>query len=105
MTHRAGKGEILFLFLLRWSFRVIAALVVLFALIYVGDWAVYRLRGSPQSTVRVNRFVSIPQKARKTEFDFLGTLDAPCAVALFSQGDESPCWRLRRNPNLGIEMQ
>ena len=105
MTLRTGKGEILFLFLLRWTFRLAAALAVLFALVYVGDWAVYRLRGSPQSKVTVNRFVSIPQKARKTEFDYLGTVDVPCAVALFSQGDESPCWRLRKNPDLGIEMQ
>ena len=105
MTLRTGKREILFLFLLRWTFRLAAALAVLFALVYVGDWAVYRLRGSPQSKVTVNRFVSIPQKARKTEFDYLGTVDVPCAVALFSQGDESPCWRLRKNPDLGIEMQ
>jgi hypothetical protein len=105
MTLRTGKGEILFFFLFRWTFRLAAALAVLFALVYVGDWAVYRLRGSPQSKVTVNRFVSIPQKARKTEFDYLGTVDVPCAVALFSQGDESPCWRLRKNPDLGIEMQ
>ena len=93
------------LFLFRWAIRVLAAIAVLFAVVYLGDWAVYRLRGSPQSKVTVNRFVSIPQKARKTEFDFLGTLDAPCAVAIFNQGDEYACWRLRRDPNLGIEMQ
>jgi hypothetical protein len=88
-----------------WLIKIVSALAVLFAVVYVGDWAVYRLRGSPQSKVAVNRFVSIPEKARKTEFDYLGTLDAPCAVAIFGQGDESACWRLRRNPNLGIEPQ
>ena len=93
----------------RWFFvcilRIIAALAVLFAVVYMGDWAVYRLRASPQSKVTVNKFVSIPQKARKTEIDFLGTFDAPCAVALFDQGGESACWQLRRNPNIGIESQ
>ncbi len=88
-----------------WAIKIAAVLAVLFAIVYLGDWAVYRFRGSPQSKVTVNRFVSIPQKARKTEFDFLGTLDAPCAVALFDQGGESACWRLRRNPDLGIEPQ
>lgn len=88
-----------------WFFKIVAVLAVLFALIYVGDWGIYRLRGSPQSKVTVNRFVSIPEKARKTELDFLGTLDAPCAVAIFSQGGETPCWRLRRNPDIGIESQ
>ena len=88
-----------------WMLRIAAALVVLFAIVYMGDWVVYRLRGSPQSKVTVNKFVSIPQKARKTEIDFLGTFDAPCAVALFDQGGESTCWELHRNPNIGIETQ
>jgi hypothetical protein len=86
-----------------WMLRIVAVLLVLFAIVYMGDWAAYRLRGSPQSKVTVNKFVSIPQKARKTEIDFLGTFDAPCAVALFDQGGESACWQLRRNPNIGIE--
>lgn len=93
--------------LLRWLFvwfvRIGAASVILFAVVYVCDWAVYRLRGSPQSKVRVNRFVTIPQKASKSEFDFLGTFDEPCAEALFPQADESPCWQLRRHPDVGIE--
>jgi hypothetical protein len=88
-----------------WLIRIVAVLAVFFAVVYSGDFAVYRLRGSPQSKVTVNRYVSIPQKGRKTEFDYLGTLDAPCAVAIFDQGGESACWRLRRNPNLGIEAQ
>jgi hypothetical protein len=88
-----------------WMLRIAAALAVLFAVVNVVDWAVYHLRGSPQSKVTVNKFVSIPQKARKTEIDFLGTFDAPCAKALFNQGGESACWQLRRNPNIGIESQ
>jgi hypothetical protein len=92
-------------FLFLWALRIVAGLTVLFALVYMGDWAVYKLRGSPQSKVTVNRFVSIPQKARKTEIDYLGTLDAPCAIALFDQSGESACWQLRRNPNIGIESQ
>jgi hypothetical protein len=99
------KERNLILFLFRWAIQVLAAVVVLFAIVYLGDWAVYRLRGSPQSKVTVNRFVSIPQKARKTELDYLGTMEQPCAVAIFNQGDEYACWRLRRNPNLGIETQ
>ena len=85
-----------------WMLRIVAVVAVLFAIVYTGDWAIYRLRGSPQSKVTVNKFVSIPQKARKTEIDFLGTFDAPCAVALFDQGGESACWQLRRNPDIGI---
>lgn len=91
-------------FLLRWAIRIVLTLAILFAAVYLVDWAVYRLRGAPQSKVTVNRYVSIPLKGRKTEFDYLGTTDMSCALSLFSQGGESPCWQLRRNPNLGIDM-
>jgi hypothetical protein len=89
---------------MRWLFRVVVVVAALFVAVYWGDWAVFRLRGSPQSKVTVNRYVSIPEKGHKTELDYLGTLDVPCAVALFSQVGESPCWRLRRNTNQGISM-
>lgn len=92
----------MFLFLMRWFFRAVAMLAAVFALVYAGDFGLYHLRGSPQSKVTVNRYVSIPQKGRKTEFDYLGTLDVACSVSLFSQDGESPCWQLRRNPNLGL---
>jgi hypothetical protein len=92
----------LFLFLMRWALRLAAVLAAIFVVVYAGDSAIYSLRGAPQSKVTVNRYVSIPEKGRKTEFDYLGTLDVPCSVSLFSQGGESPCWQLRRNPNQGL---
>jgi len=91
-------------FLVIWFFRVLAVLAAGFVIVYGVDWAVYQLRGAPQSKVTVNRYVTIPQKGRKSEFDYLGTLDQPCSVSLFSQGGLSPCWQLRRNPNPGLDM-
>ena len=91
-------------FLAQWMFRAAVVLAVAFALVYVGDWTVYKIRGAPQSKVTVNRYVAIPLKGRKTEYDYQGTLDEPCAQALFGQGGLSPCWQLRRNPNQGITM-
>ncbi len=91
-------------FLLGWLLRIVVVLAGAFTIIYIGDWAVYQLRGTPQSKVTMNRYVSIPQKGRKTEFDYLGSQDAPCAVSLFAQGGLSPCWQLRRNPNDGLTM-
>ena len=92
----------MFLFLMRGLFRVAAVLAAVFVLVYAGDFAVYRLRGSPQSKVTINRYVEIPEKGRKTEYDYLGTLDAPCSVSLFAQEGETPCWQFRRNPNPGL---
>lgn len=91
-------------FLARWILRALIALALAFALVYVGDWAVYKMRGSPQSKVTVNQYVSIPEKGRRTEFDYQGTFDQPCAQALFTQGGLTPCWQLRRNPNPGMTM-
>jgi hypothetical protein len=89
---------------MHWLFRVAVVLAAVFLAVYGGDWAVFKLRGAPHSKVTVNRYVSIPEKGRKTELDFLGTLDVPCSVSLFAQGGQSPCWRLRRNINQGITM-
>ena len=83
----------------RWLLRIVIVLVAGFAALYLGDWAVYKLRGSPQSKVTVSRYLSVPLKGNKQEFDYLGTGDEPCSLSLFSQGGESPCWQLRRKPN------
>ena len=85
-----------------WLGRVLVVLAAVFVVIYAGDWAVYKLRGSPQSTVTVNRYITIPRKGNKQEFDYLGSMDVPCSVSLFPQAGQAPCWQLRRNPNQGI---
>ena len=83
----------------RWLWRALVVLIAGFVAAYGGDWAVFLLRGSPTSSVTVNRFLSVPLKGNKIEYDYLGTADVPCSVSLFPQGGQSPCWHLRRNPN------
>jgi len=84
--------------------RVALALMVAFVVVYGADWAIFKLRGSPTGKVTVNRYLTVPLKGRKQEFDYLGTLDVPCSKSLFPQGGRSPCWQLRRNPNQGMEL-
>lgn len=88
--------------LIRWALRLALVLGLGFVAVYCGDLAVYKLRGAPTSKVTVNRYVTIPLKGRKSEFDYLGTQDVPCAVSLFAQSGQSPCWQLRRDPNQGM---
>jgi hypothetical protein len=83
----------------RWIQRVVVILVAGFVVAYGGDWAIYKLRGSPSATVTVNRFQTVPLKGNKIEYDYLGTAEVPCSVSLFPQAGQSPCWHLRRNPN------
>jgi hypothetical protein len=90
--------------LLGWFWRVLVVLAAAFVMLYAGDWAIYKLRGSPRSRVTVNRYVTIPLKGNKQEFDYLGTIDVPCSVSLFSQAGQTPCWQLRRNTNQGMTL-
>jgi hypothetical protein len=83
----------------RWLVRGIVVLAAAFVATYAGDWAVFKLRGSPQDKVTVNRYLTIPLKGNKQEFDYLGSMDVPCSVSLFSQAGQAPCWQLRRSPN------
>jgi hypothetical protein len=107
-----------------WIERIVLALVLACLTLYGGDWAAYKLRGSPHSKVTVNRFLAVPLKGDKQEFDFLGREDTPCTLTLFPQaasyGDLSlidrlnslfdahaglsPCWLLRRNPNQWVNL-
>jgi len=81
----------------RWFLRVLVAFAAVSLVTYALDWSVYKLRGSPQSTVAVDNMMSIPLKGQKTEYDYLGTSNVSCAVALFPHGGEDPCWYLKRN--------
>ena len=83
--------------LLRWLFRVVVAAAAVFALVYFGDWAVFRLHGSPHSSVVVTRLLVIPLKSQKQEFDSLGTAETPCSISIFPQAGMDACWHLRRN--------
>ena len=82
----------------RWVEWVVVAVLAGFVVVYVGDWAMYKLRGSPQGTVTVNHMLTVPLKGNKTEFDYQGSSEVGCAESLFPQGGESACGRLRRHP-------
>jgi hypothetical protein len=88
--------------LIRWALLGALMLAGAFVVVYMGDLLVYKVRGSPQSKVTVNQYLSIPLKGNKMEYDYEGTFDEPCASAVFAQGGLSPCWQLRRHPNQGI---
>ena len=88
----------------RWIERIVLTLVAAAIAVYGGDWALYKLRGSPQSKVTVSRYIAIPLKGNKKEIDYLGSLDVSCSISLFSQAGLSPCWQLRRNSNQGATL-
>ncbi len=88
----------------RWLFRGVVVLAVGFIAVYLGDWAVFRMRGGPLSKVTIDRYMTIPLKGNKQEIDYLGTMDVPCSISLFPEGGQSPCWQLRRNASQNVKM-
>lgn len=90
--------------MMKWVRRVVVVLVTAFVALYFGDWAVYKMRGSPQGSVKVSQTVVVPLKGNKSEYDYLGTSDVACSVSIFSQSGETPCWQLRRNQNQNTKL-
>lgn len=98
-AHPLLKGRNVFTLIGRWLLRALLVLAASFVVAFIGDWSLYHLRGSPASTVNINRYMGIPLKGQKEEFDFLGTVAMPCSRSLFPQSGLDPCWYMRRNPN------
>lgn len=88
----------------RWLFCLAVFLAAGVVITYAGDWLAFRLEGSPESTVTVNRTMVVPLKNNKEEYDYMGTFNEPCAVALFPQAGLTPCWELRRNTNQNMNL-
>jgi hypothetical protein len=61
-----------------WLLRGLIGFAAFSLVAFAVDWTVFALRGSPHSTVAAN---------------------VSCAVALFPQDGQDPCWHLKRNPN------
>ncbi|MCU1322173.1 MAG: hypothetical protein JWM43_1822 [Acidobacteriaceae bacterium] len=86
---------------LKWSLRGLAGLVVLAALIYLGDWVVWRVRvaaGGGMEKVTVSQFVVAPLKGNKEEYYPNGRGQVDCSVSAFPQAGAGACWWVRRHP-------
>jgi hypothetical protein len=84
--------------LILWTQRILLGILAGCALVYIGDCAIFAVRGSPLDQVSVSSYMAAPLKGNKTEYYFEGSGPMPCALALFSQAGWKPCWYLRRHP-------
>ena len=84
--------------IVQWTQRVVLGIVALCALVYVGDFVLFLLRGKPQGQVQVTNYMAAPEKDSKTELYFEGSGPMSCARALFPQSGLTPCWYLSRHP-------
>lgn len=84
----------------RWLGQAIGMVLVLAAILYVGDWIVLRIRvarGTAFGAVEVNQFLAIPLKGNKVQYDFIGTVQETCSRSIFPQKGNPPCWWLERH--------
>jgi hypothetical protein len=80
--------------------RAVVGLLLMMALVYAGDWAVWRVRvarGGGMGTVVVSRFVVAPLKGNKEEYYFDGTAALDCSRSLFQQAGSGACWWMERH--------
>jgi hypothetical protein len=82
--------------------------VVFFALIYAGDYAMVRYpiprSRNPLGTVEVQPYYAVPLKDGKTEFMFLKPENQVCVHSLFPHLGHNPCWYARRKRNKRIDI-
>jgi hypothetical protein len=84
----------------RWLVRTVVVLAVLLGLLYVGDWAVLRMRisrGTAYEVVQVNQLLATPLKGNKVEYDLMGTVPVTCSRSIFPQQGDPACWWLKRH--------
>jgi hypothetical protein len=71
------------------------------AVVYVGDWAVWRARvamGSGMGSAWVGTMIVTPLKGNKEEYDWGGTAVVVCSRSLFPQAGSGACWWLAQHP-------
>jgi len=69
--------------------RALAGLVVVVALVYIGDWGLWRVRvarGGGHGVVQVNQFLSSALKGNKVEYDWMGRPRWLAACLCFLRG-------------------
>ena len=84
----------------RWLGRLLVAMVVAAGALWVGDWAVLRVRvshGTAYGVVQVNQFLATPLKGSKVEYDYMGTAPVTCSRSIFPQQGNEACWWLARH--------
>jgi hypothetical protein len=80
--------------------RLLVALAVAAGVLWVGDWAVLRVRvshGTAYGVVQVKQFLATPLKGNKVEYDYMGTNPVTCSRSIFPQQGNSACWWLERH--------
>ncbi len=84
----------------RLAARTALALVLIPAIAFLGDWAVWRVKlahGAGMGSIPVNRIVVAPLKGGREEYYPDGTAELDCSQSLFPQAGSGACWWIARH--------
>jgi hypothetical protein len=84
--------------------RILIALVAVPAVLYLGDWAVVRVRGNPTANVTIKQYYAIPQKGNKLLYTPADPDIEECIDSLFPHSGDRPCWYVNRHTRRQIDM-
>lgn len=80
--------------------NAVVGLLGTLAVLYVGDWAVWRTRiamGGGMGTVTVSTMTALAMKDGKEAYYWDGTADVGCSRSIFPQAGSGACWWLTRH--------
>jgi hypothetical protein len=100
MGQGSQDGFVIEGFVARLIGRALLGLVLLAAVCYVGDFAVWRLRmaaGRGMGSVPVDVYVIGELKGGKEDYYPQGVTAEPCSRSLYPQGGVNPCWWVARH--------
>ena len=84
--------------------RIATAVVVLAILLYLGDYAVVRMRTNPTGTCQITKLYAIPQKDGKTSYEAGEPETRTCANSIFPHLGYSPCWYVKRHKTQQVNL-
>jgi hypothetical protein len=82
--------------------------VVLAALVYLADYAIWRYREArgknPYGSVTIQVYYAIGEKSGKTEYDFEPPQQETCVNSWFPHAGYPPCWYERKHTEKEIKI-
>lgn len=80
--------------------RGIGILLLIAALLYPLDWAVWRMRvarGGGMGSVQVDMYSAADLKGGKEDYFPNGTVATTCSKSIYPQAGNNPCWWVERH--------
>jgi hypothetical protein len=77
--------------------RIAAGIVLVAAVIYVGDDLYARWRHEPYADVHIDRILAVTEKLNKIDYERTDPVTERCVYSLFPHFGHNPCWYVTRH--------